>query len=128
MEEIKNIEYFHREKLKQLSYKDEAIEKIVHKYIVDCTYEFANEYYKEKIKQLEKKDNWISVEDRLPDNHTECLIHGYNFGIKISIFSDYNTSYGSKLNKKWFRKNGSSHYSTKNITHWQPLPQPPKSK
>lgn len=40
-------EEIHRKKLKELGYKDEAIEEIVSKYIANCTYEFAESYHAE---------------------------------------------------------------------------------
>jgi len=42
-------EEVHREKLKQLGYKDEAIAKLVNKYIANCTYEFAEAYHAEQL-------------------------------------------------------------------------------
>tara|TARA_R110000744_G_scaffold370264_2_gene480791 strand:+ start:42 stop:203 length:162 start_codon:yes stop_codon:yes gene_type:complete len=40
-------EEIHRTKLKELGYKDEVIEEIVSKYILNCTYEFAEAYHTE---------------------------------------------------------------------------------
>lgn len=40
-------EEVHREKLKQLGLKDEAIEELVNKCIANCTYEFAEAYHAE---------------------------------------------------------------------------------
>ncbi len=42
-------EEVHREKLKQLGYKDDYIEDLVLKYIASCTYEFAEAYHQEKV-------------------------------------------------------------------------------
>jgi hypothetical protein len=43
-------EELHRQKLKELGYKDEVIDEIVNKYIVSCTYEFAEAYHTEQLK------------------------------------------------------------------------------
>jgi hypothetical protein len=40
-------EEVHRNKLKELGYKDEVIEELVYKYIANCTYEFAESYHAE---------------------------------------------------------------------------------
>ena len=45
-------EEIHRNKLKELGYKDEAIEELVYKYIANCIYEFAEDYHQTKLKLL----------------------------------------------------------------------------
>ena len=60
---------------------------------------------------------WISVEDRLPENETQCI--GY-FNHKWQV--DF------RVNEVWFTNN--RWYwdldLIENITHWMPLPEPPK--
>lgn len=67
------------------------------------------------------KDNgWISVDDRLPNDETEVL--GYRDSYKCGdliyhcVFKD-----GKFLDRITFHQAGKG-----KITHWQPLPQPPK--
>jgi hypothetical protein len=43
-------EEVHRKKLKELGYKDEAIEELVTRYIRNCTYIFAEAYHAELLK------------------------------------------------------------------------------
>lgn len=67
------------------------------------------------------KDNgWISVDDELPSDETEVL--GYRDSYKCGdliyhcVFKD-----GKFLDRITFHQAGKG-----KITHWQPLPQPPK--
>ena len=54
---------------------------------------------------------WISVDDRLPEKNTDVLI----YNIEEYIGSDFLTKYG-----KWFWNEELP------PTHWMPLPEPPK--
>jgi Protein of unknown function (DUF551) len=63
---------------------------------------------------------WISVKDRLPDKGEEV---GYVFDGK-NIRRDV---YAPGFNGKWETENSMGWYVTvENITHWMPLPEPPK--
>lgn len=61
---------------------------------------------------LRKKGVWISVEDRLPEKNTSVLVSTDN-GIVFQCLYAYD---GWDL---WVR-------NAVNITHWMPLPEPPK--
>ena len=54
---------------------------------------------------------WISVKDRLPDYGQEVVVYGGNY-LKscVTTMRFWDSSY-----VEWF-----------GVTHWQPLPQPPK--
>lgn len=59
-------------------------------------------------------NNWISVKDKLPEDDEYVLIyHNGSKAIKISWYSSFN--------EKWMMD-----YNNIHITHWQPLPEPPK--
>jgi hypothetical protein len=66
------------------------------------------------------EDNWVSVDDNLPDAETVVLVF-------IPFLSDEAglRSLGYIYNVGWYQ-------STKpfkgKVTHWQPLPEPPKNK
>lgn len=65
------------------------------------------------------KDNWISVDDILPDPYVNVLLldiyeNKYNVGFCKPCFSP-KVYWASEDNIR-----------IKNITHWQPLPEPPK--
>lgn len=68
-------------------------------------------------------DKWISVEDRLPEKDGMYL-----------IFSPYTNKEGGIVYCNRFLTKGNpifppnSFESISKITHWQPLPQPPKMK
>jgi len=63
--------------------------------------------------ELNSLDKWISVEDELPKDIKSVLVYYQNRMITISAYLE-------KLG--WWRIDG---YCSE-ITHWQPLPQPPK--
>ena len=66
---------------------------------------------------------WISVKDRLPDDLTSVLVYFYGAGFEsgeqtFAVFSD---------NKfKVMDISNSLEDYTDIITHWMPLPEPPK--
>ena len=55
-----------------------------------------------------RKQEWISVDERLPDNHTRCLV--------IAEDGEYYVTYYH------------SGFYTPYVTHWMPLPEPPMMK
>lgn len=60
---------------------------------------------------------WISVKDRLPDKSVKTLVaakeYGGNYQITVSLFTGH---YFSMTGRR-------AHWK---ITHWMPLPEPPK--
>lgn len=69
-------------------------------------------------------DNWISVDERLPE-----LEEGVkNTSIEVIMFSESNEfylGYYNFYNKNWYYD---GNWIGDDITHWQPLPKPPKLK
>lgn len=57
---------------------------------------------------------WISVKDRLPSKDG-CYL--------VAVTDDYHRRYSKTT---WFSCNGGSWFPKQNVTHWMPLPQPPK--
>lgn len=83
---------------------------------------------------------WISVKDRLPENGEDVLVyHAEDFHITVGYFEFAAYWFGDIEKyqvggwKSCYYCGGSSYvsfltknYTTKIITHWMPLPVPPK--
>ena len=80
-------------------------------------------------------NEWISVKDRLPDKNGRCLCYVkrlYESHYEILAFAPNL----EKIDKHDFRNvkrggwydyvEGYGYMEIRNITHWMPLPQPPK--
>lgn len=61
-------------------------------------------------------NNWISVKDRLPPYWYDAIISTID-GIVLTAFLH--------PERGWIEDNNDE-YSIENITHWMPLPEPPK--
>ena len=62
---------------------------------------------------------WISVKDMLPELHTKVLCCGIKGGRFIAELS----TWGKEKHLCWDKRNGQG---CPTVTHWMPLPQPPK--
>jgi len=60
---------------------------------------------------------WISVEERLPEEDEVVLVWG---GASVYTAKRHN-KYGCMM---WWKLNSKQHYC--NPTHWMPIPEPPK--
>lgn len=63
-----------------------------------------------------RKQEWISVEERLPEEGTRVL--GYDYMGNVVCYFVYGTRY-------WF-EDGWNSAKGWGVTHWMPLPEPPK--
>ena len=77
-------------------------------------------------------DNWIDVNDRLPENDDEVLVWPYIDNEAGVITAQYNPWEGGEYYKKWmysvYQPSWGDEYFETKVTHWQPLPSPPKQK
>ncbi len=71
------------------------------------------------------EDKWISVKDKLPqkdgNSHIYCLVYDTYDGIIVRPFNEYHFC--------WDQEDADDYYTDAQggkITHWQPLPEPPK--
>ena len=76
-----------------------------------------------------RKQEWISVEERLPDNHRTVLVACKG----ITVAGAAPIAVGSYGGGHWFLADAEGTlYLTKYmhivVTHWMPLPEPPKMK
>jgi len=67
------------------------------------------------------KTEWISVKDRLPDNHDDVLVVGEGWD-NMNWWRIYFYEKGI-----WYTIDGDevNEQSQSKITHWMPLPEPP---
>jgi len=64
--------------------------------------------------------NWIKSKDKLPDNVDDVLIHYCPNGwLSQSMI-------GFRENNKWFNDEGIEINDQEQVTHWMPIPKPPK--
>ena len=69
---------------------------------------------------------WISVEDRLPKKcGMACLLVGVNCFGQRKVFQGF-TGYMENGKLEWHTNIKGMDITVWTITHWQPLPQPPK--
>lgn len=98
-----------------------------------CGY-FCNNYHHhnnwfdtapQPVQQVEEKDGWVRVEDGLPDDNIEVLVYS-------SVEYDYPHMGIDHLytaldkNRRWDWCNDAD-TDKPTVTHWQPLPPPPKN-
>ena len=69
---------------------------------------------------------WFSVKDRLPDScGFPCLLCGENSFGQIRVFEGF-TGYMERGKLEWHSNQKDIDIDVWTITHWMPLPQPPK--
>lgn len=68
-----------------------------------------------------KTNNWIPVTERLPKLHEEVLVCNEDYGLSELGFAMVAVWDGANWVETWNKKDA-IHY----ITHWMPLPEPPK--
>lgn len=66
---------------------------------------------------------WISVTEKFPEDCTNVLVYGQHWKYRIAQLDFY-----AGNAKAWYQLDGGfiGHVNSSNITHWQPLPEPPK--
>lgn len=66
---------------------------------------------------------WISVKDRLPDDDELVLVYTKDNVMSVCPLVIANAFANLKNLKVWEDNNG---YYVSDVTHWMPLPEPPK--
>ena len=69
---------------------------------------------------------WVSVDDRMPDAcGFPCLLCGENSFGQIRVFEGF-TGYMERGKHEWHSNQKDVDIDVWTITHWMPMPQPPK--
>ena len=66
---------------------------------------------------------WISVNDRLPENYIPVIVYCQNFG-GIIFYDGQHIDDGELVG---WESDGDCGYPTLDVTHWMPLPEPPRA-
>lgn len=78
---------------------------------------------------LSKQSEWISVEERLPEPNEECLVSarvGDRVVIDLGEIVQYWNGRTNEYGFMWMITNDWDEGEGCEITHWMPLPEPPK--
>lgn len=70
-----------------------------------------------------ERDRWVSVEERMPEELTEVVVFVKNSG--TTWLGEYDTE---DPHEPHFNVEGLGRIDVSRVTHWQPLPSPPKTK
>ena len=78
--------------------------------------------------ELLKAQQWVSVKDRLPEVVDSYIVAGKQRcpGEPWEYFTDIAESHGSYIDDFWDTFNDWVEGQDTHITHWMPLPEPPK--
>lgn len=80
--------------------------------------EWLAEYLVDHLPTLTPPNEWVSVEERLPEGHVQVLMWSAKWNIAEA---------GSYYNKHfWVYSEIGDGYIADNITHWMPIPKSPK--
>lgn len=70
-------------------------------------------------------NQWISCKDKMPEDNTLVLfVYVSKNGVKSVHYGYHQTLKG--LGSSWAKPSGGLQYCDDDVTHWMPLPEPPK--
>ena len=77
-----------------------------------------------EVSDVQPVDRWISCKDKMPEDNTSVLfVYVSENGIK-SVHYGYHFNINGII--AWVKPSGGLNYCDEEITHWQPIPEPPK--
>ena len=94
------------------------------------------QFYKDVVEMFDKgyrKQEWISVEERLPEKSRRylCFCNGYigvrGFALNLKKIDEYDF-YCADYSGWYDYDNEYDYFEVTRVTHWMPLPEPPKMK
>lgn len=92
-------------------------------------YECHKEAFEQGAKWALEQSQWIAVEDQLPGEDVMTVAIVYNNPFFGTMTQERGAAYYSGEDKKWYSELTGGRLITievHNVTHWQPLPEPPK--
>ena len=109
--------------------KEKLVELLAEFYGVDPMYHGvdANALADHLIAHGVTVQEWISVKDKLPPHNHDVLVYRPDMAMKILVDNYY--GYYGEDDAEWhegWAKYGKDIHNNPLITHWMPLPQPPK--
>ena len=102
----------------------EKLVGLVKRAIIDWEHGDASEWIADNlISNGVTVQEWISVKDRLPEEgeYVLCVLKGFNYGGKIQVCKFVPAD---KFKDKPYFENFRNGFPS--VTHWMPLPEPPK--
>ena len=74
---------------------------------------------------MKSYNQWISCKDKMPEDNISVLFcYVSENGVKSVHYGYHQTLKG--LGSSWAKPSGGWEYSDEDVTHWQPIPEPPK--
>ena len=89
--------------------------------ITEMIYELENSIESTDVQPV---DRWISCKDKMPEDRTLVLFCYVNEKGLKSVHYGYHFNINGIT--AWAKPSGGLNYCDEEITHWQPLPEPPK--
>ena len=136
MERAENRMKFWQTKIKKA--KNAIAEMEAHDNASNAGWEYN--FYKDALEAVKNQPKWISVEERLPELFTDVLIlvkETEFYGCYKEFSKSYLCQYVAQYDDEWFTFYCHGHKYIREaeeepnadkleVTHWMPLPQPPK--
>lgn len=91
-------------------------------HIIDAKKASFKQGFEQAISQMQPE--WLSVKDRLPENQQICTL--YSDGTHLTFFKFHEKGHSGNDFHYFSDMNNKGPIGVDEITHWMPLPQPPK--